>query len=148
MPAIELAPWHPDRLAELLPMWREAFEQAIGRADTNPIEMPRRHFVDEVVPNFDLRIALEEGRLVGFAAADRESLSQLYVRRGCQGRGIGTLLLEWAKAQSGGSLWLYTFERNEGARRFYERHGFIEVARGFEPTWQLADVKYAWRRVT
>ena len=27
-------------------------------------------------------------------------------------------------------LRLYTFARNEGARRFYERHGFVAVAFG------------------
>jgi hypothetical protein len=54
-------------------------------------------------------------------------------------------LLEWAKHQSGGSLWLHTFERNAGARAFYERYGFTIVARGFEPTWKLDDLKYEWR---
>ena len=41
-------------------------------------------------------------------------------------------------------LSLYTFVRNVRACRFYERHGFVVVARGFEPTWQLEDVKYHW----
>jgi hypothetical protein len=31
------------------------------------------------------------------------------------------------------------------ARRFYERHGFVAVAHGFEPTWRLADVRYEWK---
>ena len=53
-------------------------------------------------------------------------------------------MLEWAKSESCGSLWLYTFERNEGACTFYERHGFTAIARGVEPSWQLADVKYRW----
>jgi ribosomal protein S18 acetylase RimI-like enzyme len=143
---VELVPWDPRWLDELVPMWRESFEQAIGRRDTNPIEMPRRHFVEDVLPRHAVRVARAGGELVGFVAADRESVSQLYVRRGWQGRGIGSALLEWAKAQSGGSLWLYTFERNAGARRFYERRGFEIVERGFEPTWQLADLKYRWER--
>ncbi len=38
----------------------------------------------------------------------------------------------------------YAFARNAIARAFYEKHGFEIVARGFEPTWQLDDIKYEW----
>jgi ribosomal protein S18 acetylase RimI-like enzyme len=61
-------------------------------------------------------------------------------------RGLGRQLLDWAKAQSSGGLWLYTFARNSAARAFYESQGFEAVAFGHEPAWQLDDVKYAWRR--
>jgi ribosomal protein S18 acetylase RimI-like enzyme len=71
-------------------------------------------------------------------------VAQLHVRPGLHGRGIGSELLALAKARSAGSLWLYAFARNVRACRFYEKHGFVVVARGFEPTWQLEDVKYHW----
>jgi putative acetyltransferase len=90
-------------------------------------------------------VTLQDGQRVGFVAASAESVSQLFVRVGWHVRGIGTRLLEWAEAQSGGSLWLYTFARNRRACAFYERQGFQVVARGFEPTWQLDDVKYEWQ---
>jgi ribosomal protein S18 acetylase RimI-like enzyme len=73
-------------------------------------------------------------------------VAQLYVRKGLHRRGIGAQLLAWAKERSGGSLWLYTFEQNAVARAFYEKHGFRIVARGFEPEWQLPDLKYRWER--
>jgi hypothetical protein len=60
-------------------------------------------------------------------------------------QGIGSRLLAWAQSQSTGSLGLYTFARNQRARQFYERHGFRAVAFGFEPTWQLDDVRYEWQ---
>jgi GNAT superfamily N-acetyltransferase len=60
------------------------------------------------------------------------------------GQGIGARLLQLAKDHSSGGLWLYTFARNAGARRFYARQGFVEVAYGFEPTWQLDDVRLEW----
>ena len=71
-------------------------------------------------------------------------MAQLYVRVGFHRQGIGTTLLAWAMAQSAGSLWLYTFARNRVARAFYEQHGFVDVAHGFEPLWQLDDVRYEW----
>jgi len=62
------------------------------------------------------------------------------------GKGIGSGLLNWAKDRSAGTLTLYTFARNQMARAFYERHGFVAVAHGFEPMWQLDDVRYQWER--
>ena len=47
--------------------------------------------------------------------------------------------------EASGSLWLFTFERNAIARAFYERHGFKIIARGFEPTWKLNDLRFEWR---
>ena len=92
-----------------------------------------------------MRLALLEDELVGFVAASVESIAQLYVRIGFQRLGIGTQMVDWAKQRSAGSLWLYTFARNLGARAFYEQQGFVVIAHGFEPTWQLADVKYRWQ---
>jgi ribosomal protein S18 acetylase RimI-like enzyme len=50
-----------------------------------------------------------------------------------RGRGIGTKFLELAAEKALGyglpQLSLIVFERNEGAKRLYERHGFYEVMR-------------------
>ena len=126
-------------------MWRASFERGVGIVDPHPLGEQRAYFLSEVLPRHDVRLALRDGELVGFVAASRDSVAQLYVRVGCQREGIGTLMLDWAKAQSVGSLWLMTFARNRGARAFYARHGFVETAHGFEPFWQLDDVRLAWR---
>lgn len=133
-----------DHARELIPMWRESFEFGVGIEDPHPIAEQEKYFGTVVIPNNRIRVALLEGQIVGFVAASTTSISQLYVRKGFHRRGIGSQLLEWAKNQSSGSLWLFTFERNAGARAFYERHGFKVVARGFEPTWKLNDIKYEW----
>jgi len=104
------------------------------------------YFLTQVLPHNSVRIVLSDGQLVGFIAASRDSIAQLHVRIGFQRRGIGRQMLAWAKAQSGGSLWLYTFARNERAQRFYEHEGFRIAARGFEPMWQLEDIRYEWKR--
>jgi len=130
---------------DLIPMWRESFEFGVGIRDPHPIAEQEKYFWTGVVPANAIRVAILEGRIVGFAAASEASVSQLYVRKGFHRRGIGSRLLEWCKSQSGGSLWLFTFEQNAGARAFYERNGFKIVARGFEPMWKLNDLKYEWR---
>jgi len=132
-------------LDELVAMWRESFEAGVGVTDPHPIAEQRAAFLTKVLSESEVRVAMLGGRLVGFVAASRESVAQLYVRVGFHRRGIGTMLLAWAKTQSDGSLWLYTFARNRVARAFYERHGFVDVAHGFEPFWQLDDARYEWR---
>lgn len=130
----------------LLPMWRESFEHGVGIVDPHPIEDQRRHLLQRVLPEHRVTVACERDRVVGFVAANATSVSQLYVRVGCHRRGIGSALLDIAKQASAGSLWLYTFARNQRARRFYEERGFVAVAFGFEPMWQLDDVRYEWRK--
>ena len=134
------------RVDELIPMWRAAFETAVGVTDPHPLADQRRYFFLEVLPRNEVRLAMLGNEVVGFVAASAESIAQLYVRVGFQRHGIGSQLLDWAKQRAGGSLWLYTFARNVGARAFYERSGFVAIAHGFEPIWQLEDVKYQWVR--
>ena len=141
-----LAEFDARRLDELMPLWRASFEAGVGIIDPHPLAEQRQYLLSEVLPHNQVRLALLAGELVGFVAASTGSVAQLYVRVGFQRRGIGAQLLDWAKAQSGGSLWLYTFAQNAGARAFYERNGFVAIAHGFEPMWQLDDVKYQWVR--
>lgn len=131
---------------ELVPMWRAAFEEAVGIVDPHPLAGQRDYFFREVVPVNAVMVARADDTIVGFVAASPASIAQLYVRIGWQRRGLGTRMLDWAKARSDGHLWLYTFARNARARAFYERSGFAIVARGFEPMWKLDDLRYEWTR--
>jgi uncharacterized protein YgbK (DUF1537 family)/GNAT superfamily N-acetyltransferase len=70
----------------------------------------------------------------------------LYVEPGMTGRGIGAALLAVAKREQPAGLRLWAFQSNLGARRFYERHGFVEVLRtdGATNEERSPDVMYAW----
>jgi GNAT superfamily N-acetyltransferase len=146
MQNVALSSYNASHVEDLLRLWRESFEHGVGVTDPHPLEEQRAFFLSEVLPKNSVRLALQAGSLVGFIAATPESISQLYVRVSCLAQGVGSLLLHWAKEQSTGSLWLYTFSRNINARRFYEKNGFKAVATGFEPTWKLEDIKYEWLR--
>ena len=139
-----IVPYRSEMLQPLVDLWRESFEHGVGVVDPHPIEEQRQYLVEHVAAHFEVRVAMRDAAIVGFVASDAESISQLYVRVGCLRQGIGSRLVELAKSRSSGSLWLFTFARNAVARRFYERHGFEVIAHGFEPTWQLEDVKYRW----
>ena len=86
-----------------------------------------------VFPQRSIRIAEQDGEIVGFAARDGAWLEHLYVKVGFTGRGIGSELLQVVMSEAKlvtPVLRLYAFQCNEGARRFYERHGFAAVAFG------------------
>jgi GNAT superfamily N-acetyltransferase len=74
-------------------------------------------------------------------------LLHIYLDADSTGRGIGTQLLELAKARRPGGFTLWTFQQNAGARRFYERHGLhaIEFGDGSGNEERTPDVKYEWR---
>ena len=43
------------------------------------------------------------------------------------GAGLGSSLVDLAKTQINPPIRLYTFQQNDGAGRFYRRHGFREI---------------------
>jgi ribosomal protein S18 acetylase RimI-like enzyme len=131
---------------ELIQMWRESFEHGAGVKDANPLEEQRQFFEEEILPNTRVQVVRLSGQIVAFLAANSGYLSQLYVRVGHSGQGIGSMLLDLAKEQSSGLLTLHALLVNRRACRFYERHGFTVAGRDFEPKWQLESIEYQWRR--
>jgi ribosomal protein S18 acetylase RimI-like enzyme len=146
MQRLHIRPFEPSDVHELIPMWRESFEHGVGIKDPHPMEAQANYFNYEVLPKNKVRLAFDQNRLVAFLASNSESIAQLHVRVQYFRQGIGTRLLDMAKEDSAGSLWLFTFAQNIIARRFYERHGFVDVQHGYEPTLKLDDVKYEWQR--
>ena len=63
-----------------------------------------------------------------------------------QAKGLGGQLLNMAKGRYP-ELRLWTFQRNEPARKFYEKRGFalIEMTDGSGNEEREADVLYEWR---
>jgi len=85
-----------------------------------------------------------EGPVAMLLVVDR-AVDQLYVDPGFTGQGIGSQLLDLAKELRPDGLELWTFQANDGARRFYERHGFEAVAMTAGDNEEGApDVLYRW----
>lgn len=103
-----------------------------------------------VLPATDVWVAEVRGRgpaePVGFVSVDGDELEHLYLRPDMLRRGIGSLLLAKARERSPQGLALYTFQRNAGARAFYERHGFTSVGfdDGSRNEENEPDVRYRW----
>jgi ribosomal protein S18 acetylase RimI-like enzyme len=104
-----------------------------------------RHFRDVVMREDEVWLAVEDNEVVGLLAFGEHKVDQLHVEPRCQGRGVGTALLDRAKELAPKGLTLFTYQRNERARAFYERRGFRAVQFGVSPPPESEpDVKYAW----
>ena len=143
---VELVPYSDSFLKALVRLWRDSFEEAVGIIDPHPIEDQKQYFIDEILPNTDVLVAVIGRKVVGFIAASRDSINEIYVHTEQQGQGIGTKLLRWAQEKSNGKLELYTFERNKKSQQFYESKGFEVTERNKTEAWMLDDIKYEWVR--
>jgi GNAT superfamily N-acetyltransferase len=90
----------------------------------------------------ELWVAEEEGRVVGFAGVSGDELTHLYVDPPAQNCRVGTALLEHVNRLRPERLELWVFQKNEGARRFYKRHGFrlVRTTNGAE-TWSRSRMR-------
>ena len=106
----------------------------------------RAFFRDQVFAACEVWGALDAGGLAGVIAFRDGWIDQLYVLPGFQDRGLGSALLEVATRPKR-PLKLWTFQKNAGARRFYESKGFVEIERtdGAENEQREPDVLYEWR---
>lgn len=100
-----------------------------------------------VIPRLECWVAeRESGTVVGLLVLKDDWIHQLYVDPDLTGAGIGAELIAVARRERPGGLRLWTFVSNEGAQRFYLRHGFREVDRtdGSGNEEGAPAILYAW----
>ncbi len=115
--------------------------------DLHTPEEDRQWVATVVLPNQVVWVAECDGEIVGVAALHDGWLEQLYMLPGYQGMGIGSALLAEVMAASPEGLNLWAFQRNERARAFYERRGFVavEFGDGSGNEEREPDVRYQWK---
>jgi ribosomal protein S18 acetylase RimI-like enzyme len=137
-----------EALATLFTDAREAAYPSMPRPVHPPADV-RRWFRSRVEDE-DAEVWLAERDAVPVAVLLLEDswLHSLYVAPGLTGQGIGTVLVDLAKSLRPGGIGLWVFESNQGAQRFYRRHGFSVVRRtdDSENEEKEPDIEMAWRR--
>jgi GNAT superfamily N-acetyltransferase len=95
-------------------------------------------------------LAERDGELLAFALLTATWLDHLFVRPDVKRSGIGSALLDLAKALRPDGFGLWVFESNGPARAFYARHGLVEVERtdGSGNEEKAPDIKMEWRSPT
>ena len=91
-------------------------------------------------------VAERDGRIVGYLVITGDWVDDLFLAPGETGHGIGTALLDLAKAQRPDGVCLWVFESNTPARRFYAGRGLVELERtdGSGNEERSPDIKLAW----
>ena len=100
-----------------------------------------------MLPGHEVWVAEADGAIVGFVALTDDLLGHMYVHPTAQSRGVGSTLLRKAKERRPRGFDLWVFQQNEGARRFYERHGLrcVELTDGSDNEERTPDARYEWR---
>ena len=127
---------------------RTAFDQALPwLAGLHTPEQDRWFFRERVFATCEVWGAFEGTVMIGMIAFRKDWIDQLYVLREAQGRGVGTELLQVAQ-RAFDRLQLWTFQRNDGARRFYQARGFALVREtdGARNEEKEPDALYLWAR--
>jgi GNAT superfamily N-acetyltransferase len=149
MDSVELRRADRDDAGAIADVFLSSFQRTYDFPLAHTDAQVREWIADDLVANDEVWVAAgPDGRVVALMALTADMIDQLYVAPSWTGRGIGSRLIRLAKARRPGGLDLYTFQVNVGARRFYERHGFLEVALGDGTGNEEGqpDVRYAWRR--
>ena len=114
--------------------------------------MPKLHSREEDLGYLQHLIARTEVTVLhgdgpaGFIAVDGDDVPALYLAPAARGQGGGRALLDHAR-YGRDRLEFWTFRANTGARRFYDREGFREIARTEgDNEAGLPDLRLLWQR--
>ncbi len=112
-------------------------------------EEDREYFSEVVFSENEVIVCRQTASLaiVGFIAFDDEFVHHLYLLPEYCHRGLGSMLIQ-EPLQRYDKIRLWVFQKNERARRFYERHGFLSIkfTDGRDNEEKQPDVLYEWRR--
>ena len=147
-PRMHLRPLEPADVPAAADCWVRARRGAAAiPPPVHPDDDARAHFAELLVPTREVWLAGDDdGAVVGVLVLGDTELEQLYVVPERTGQGVGAALLRRAQELRPGGLSLWTFSSNDGARRFYARHGFVDVDRtdGSGNEERAPDVRLAW----
>jgi ribosomal-protein-alanine N-acetyltransferase len=115
----------------------------VAEARIHPFPWTRGNFVDSLAAGYGALLALEEGRMVGYAvmmqALDEAHLLNISVLPELQRCGRGSALLvhlfDLAREQGATRMLLEVRPDNISGQGLYKHHGFVEVGRrrGYYP---------------
>jgi GNAT superfamily N-acetyltransferase len=148
--AFEIRLFREEDFATLVPAWHETNRASywyVEQHQKHTLEDAQRFFRNVLLAECRIWVACVDSEPVALVAWDSRYIRQFAVVSGMRNRGIGSALLRHLLDQTTGEVRLYTFQRNAGARRFYERNGFRALRFGVSPAPESEpDVEYVLHR--
>jgi putative acetyltransferase len=135
-------------MAAAAKVFRYAFDERLPwLASLHTPDEDREFWRGQLFPTCEIWGAVRGKDVAGVIAFREGWIEQLYVFPAVQGQGIGSRLLDIAKAARD-ELLLWTFQRNGRARRFYEARDFtvINETGGAGNEEKEPDMLYCWHR--
>ena len=141
--------YRPEDFAAVTILWRIAREKSLPefqRLKGHFFYEDQDYFRAHVLRENKVFVVEDANRPVAFMAMRDGFIDHLYVHPEFQKRGIGKMLLDYARQLSPEHVWLYTLQINVNARAFYEKNGFTPEKFGESPPPESEpDVEYHWR---
>jgi GNAT superfamily N-acetyltransferase len=128
---------------------RASFDRALPwLVGLHTVEEDRWFYRERVFATCQVWGAFHRDVMTGLIAFRDDWIDQLYVLPSVQGHGAGSALLQVAQ-QAFARLQLWTFQKNQAARRFYERRGFplVRETDGSTNEEKEPDALYLWTRL-
>jgi ribosomal protein S18 acetylase RimI-like enzyme len=140
--AIAITPYRDADFAAVTEIWLES-SRSMGIPLPVSLDDLRARWPRELAAGWQVHIARDGGKVVGFLALKDGKVDQLFIAPDCQGRGIGKKLLDLAKMELPGGFWLTTAALGR-AEKFYRREGLV---RGETSRHRFGHevVRYEWR---
>lgn len=143
-----IRPYRDEDFDDVTALWFDAMLTAIPalmERMAHTLEGSRAYFRKSILNENKLWVYEQNGKPVAFLGLNNDFIDRLYVAPQYHRRGIGTALLEFARAEYPNHLWLYTDQANHMARTFYEKNGFVATRFGVTPPPESEpDVEYHW----
>jgi putative acetyltransferase len=143
----KIRPYSPDDLISAVALWYRAWHESHpGERHAFEIEEWRTRWQQGIEPQGSVHVAHVEGKLSGYVAviATAPWNSHVVVTPEYRRRGIGTLLINTAKAASPAGLTFDIFTVDTAARNFYTGCGFSPGETISHPRTGEAMIRYAW----
>jgi ribosomal protein S18 acetylase RimI-like enzyme len=144
-----IRPARPEDADEVADVFRRSFGSLTFLPTLHTPEEDRAYF-RRAIAEQSLWVYEESSRVRALAGIKGAELTHLYVDPEFARRGMGSALLDHAKQQRPAGFRFWVFERNTGARRFYERHGcrLVKLTDGSGNEEREPDALYEWRPAT
>ncbi|TNC21999.1 GNAT family N-acetyltransferase [Mumia zhuanghuii] len=136
MGQLELRPAGPTDVDAVARIWRDGWAHAhLGNVPDALVDARTPESFDQRARERlgNTTVASLGGTVVGFVMLDRDQVDHLYLDLSARGSGVGAALLRRAErlvtAAGHPGPWLAVATGNTGARRFYERQGWVDEGR-------------------